>query len=235
MAGNLLKKKKLIQFFENMTRKKYAKNEDAGKPGTDKTPDNKHIDPGTDKDEISTSDGNEEKPQSADNIGNNANKEPGVSEGTDKEALKLASAEAKLAEMQDRYLRLSAEFDNYRKRTLREKIDLTKHAGENILISLIPVMDDFERALKVMETAKDCAAMKEGIDLIYNKFGEFLRQNGIKEIESENNEFNVDLHEAVTKIPVEDEAMKGKVVEVIVKGYYLHDKVMRYSKVVVGE
>jgi molecular chaperone GrpE len=152
-----------------------------------------------------------------------------------KETASEISSEAKLAEMQDRYLRLSAEFDNYRKRTLREKIELTKHAGENILISIVPVMDDFERALSLTETATDTAAMKSGIDLIYNKFSDFLRQHGIKEIESLHTDFNVDLHEAVSKIPVEDELMKGKVVEVLQKGYYLHDKVMRFSKVIVGE
>jgi molecular chaperone GrpE len=153
---------------------------------------------------------------------------------SDKE-VKDISAEEKLAEMQDRYLRLSAEFDNYRKRTLREKMELIKHAGENILISIIPVMDDFERALKLMETASDCVAMKSGIDLIYNKLSDFLKQNGLKEIESLNNDFNVDLHDAVTKVPVQDESMKGKVVDVVLKGYWLHDKVMRHSKVVVGE
>lgn len=152
-----------------------------------------------------------------------------------KEAIKVDETIAKLAEMQDKYLRLSAEFDNYRKRTLREKIELTKHAGENILISLIPVIDDFERALKSMESSPECASMKAGIDLIYNKFRDFLTQKGIKEIESLNTEFNVDLHEAMSKIPVEDENQKGKVVEVLQKGYYLHDKVMRHSKVVVGE
>jgi molecular chaperone GrpE len=154
---------------------------------------------------------------------------------TVKETASDITAEVKLAEMQDRYIRLSAEFDNYRKRTLREKIELTKHAGENILVSIVPVMDDFERALKLMETATDCAAMKSGIDLIYSKFSDFLRMHGIKEIESLHTDFNVDLHEAVSKTPVEDEAMKGKVVDVLQKGYYLHDKVMRFSKVIVGE
>lgn len=152
-----------------------------------------------------------------------------------KETASDISADVKLAEMQDRYIRLSAEFDNYRKRTLREKIELTKHAGENILISIVPVMDDFERALKLMETASDCAAMKNGIDLIYSKFNDFLSQHGIKEIESLHTDFNVDLHEAISKAPVEDETMKGKVVDVLQKGYYLHDKVMRFSKVIVGE
>jgi molecular chaperone GrpE len=152
-----------------------------------------------------------------------------------KEAMEEQTLQEKLAEMQDRYLRLSAEFDNYRKRTLREKIDLTKHAGENILISIVPVMDDFERALKLMESTSDCDAMKDGINLIYNKFRDFLKIHGIKEIEALNSDFNVDLHEAVSKIAVEDESLKGKVVDVIQKGYLLHEKVMRFSKVVVGE
>ena len=152
-----------------------------------------------------------------------------------KETSQEPTIEAKLAEMQDRYLRLSAEFDNYRKRTLREKIELTKHAGENLLINIIPVMDDFERALKAMDSSADFVAMKAGIDLIYNKFKDFLSQNGIKEIEAINSVFNVDLHDALSKMPVEDESMKGKVVEVIQKGYYLHEKVLRHSKVIVGE
>jgi molecular chaperone GrpE len=152
-----------------------------------------------------------------------------------KETSQEPTTEAKLAEMQDRYLRLSAEFDNYRKRTLREKIELTKHAGENLLINIIPVMDDFERALKAMDSSADFVAMKAGIDLIYNKFKDFLSQNGIKEIEAINSVFNVDLHDALSKMPVEDESMKGKVVEVIQKGYYLHEKVLRHSKVIVGE
>jgi molecular chaperone GrpE len=143
--------------------------------------------------------------------------------------------EEKLAEMQDKYIRLSAEFDNYRKRTLREKMELSKYAGENLLLKIIPIMDDFDRALKHMDTATDCAAMKNGIDLIYGKFSEFLKQNEIKEIESLNSNFNVDLHEAVAKVPVGEDDKKGKVVDVVLKGYYLQDKVLRFSKVVVGE
>jgi molecular chaperone GrpE len=143
--------------------------------------------------------------------------------------------EEKLAEMQDKYIRLSAEFDNYRKRTLREKMELSKYAGENLLLKIIPLMDDFERALKLMDTVTDGVAMKNGIDLIYSKFSEFLKQNGIKEIESLNSNFNVNLHEAVAKVPVADDDKKGKVVDVVLKGYYLQDKVLRFSKVVVGE
>lgn len=143
--------------------------------------------------------------------------------------------EEKLAEMQDKYIRLSAEFDNYRRRTLREKIEASKYAAEDMLLKIIPIMDDFDRALMHMETAADIAAMKDGIDLIYNKFSEFLKQNGIKEIESLNLNFDVDLHDAVAKVPVQEDDKKGKVVDVIQKGYYLLDKVLRHSKVVVGE
>jgi molecular chaperone GrpE len=154
---------------------------------------------------------------------------------TDKVEKELKETVAKLAEMQDKYIRLSAEFDNYRKRTLREKIDLSKYAGENLLLKIIPLMDDFERAFMHMDEATDCEAMKSGIDLIYNKFNDFLKQNGVKEIEALNNNFNVDIHEAVAKIPVEEDEKKGKVVDVLLKGYYLQDKVLRFSKVVVGE
>jgi molecular chaperone GrpE len=154
---------------------------------------------------------------------------------SDKVVLDVKVVEEKLAEIQDRYLRLSAEFDNYRKRTLREKIELSKYAGENLLLGIIPLMDDFERALKHMDSTKDCVALKDGIDIIYGKFSDFLKQNGIKEIESLNSNFNVDLHDAVAKVPVEEADKKGKVVDVVLKGYYLQDKVLRHSKVVVGE
>ena len=145
------------------------------------------------------------------------------------------TTEDKLAEMQDKYIRLSAEFDNYRKRTLREKMDLSKYAAEELFRNIIPLMDDFDRALAHMDTAADCVAMKDGIDLIYNKFSAFFKQNGIKEIESMYLDFNVDLHEAIAKIPVQEEEKKGKVVDVVQKGYYIYDKVLRHSKVVVGE
>ncbi len=141
----------------------------------------------------------------------------------------------KLAEMQDKYLRLSAEFDNYRKRTLKEKMDISKYAGEELLKEILPVMDDFERALKHMEFSANYEGMKEGIDLIYVKLSDFLKRNGVREIESLNNNFNVDLHDAAAKIPVAEEDQKGKIIEVILKGYYLKDKVLRHSQVVIGE
>lgn len=145
------------------------------------------------------------------------------------------SYEEKIAELQDKYIRLSADFDNYRKRTLKEKIELTKSANADILLNLLPIMDDFERALISMEGAKDCKAMKEGIDLIYNKFTEFLKFSGVKEIDAMHEEFDTDLHEAVTKIPAPKKKLKGKVLEVIQKGYWLNEKIIRYPKVVIGE
>jgi molecular chaperone GrpE len=143
--------------------------------------------------------------------------------------------EEKLAEMQDKYLRLSAEFDNYRRRTLREKMELTKYASENILINLLPFMDDLERALSHMTSSAECAPVKEGIELIYSKFAEFLKQNGVNEIEAMNCPFNVEIHDAVAQTPVNESDNKGKIVDVVQKGYYLQDKVIRHSKVVVGE
>jgi len=143
--------------------------------------------------------------------------------------------QAQLDEMKDKYLRLSAEFDNYRKRSLREKMDLTKYASEEILESILPLYDDFERAMKSMDTSTDINAVKEGLHLIYNKFSDFLKTKGVSEIDAMGKELNTDIHEAITKTPVQDEAMKGKIVDVVLKGYMLNEKVIRFSKVVIGE
>ena len=141
----------------------------------------------------------------------------------------------KLTEMQDKYLRLSAEFDNYRKRTLREKIELTRVAGESVLVSILPVIDDFDRAMISLKETENCAAVKEGLLLIYSKVSDFLKQNGVKEMDVLKNDFDSDLHEAITNVPVDDESMRGKIIDVIQKGYILNDKVIRFPKVVVGE
>lgn len=161
--------------------------------------------------------------------------EEDIESAADKVVAEVRAVEDKLAEMQDKYIRLSAEFDNYRKRTLREKMDLSKYAEESILQKLVPFMDDFDRALLAIAKTENNEALKNGIDLIYVKFSEFLKQNGVKEMEALNTDFNVDLHEAVAKVPVEDPDKKGKVVDVVLKGYYLRDKVLRFAKVVVGE
>lgn len=148
---------------------------------------------------------------------------------------KMKVLQQELQEQKEKYLRLSADFDNYRKRTLKEKIDLTKLAGEEIFARILPVLDNLERAMKSIEEAKDLDAVKEGMYLIYNMFKEYLGQQGVKEIEAMHQEFDTDVHDAITKIPASDNNLKGKVVDVIEKGYYLHDKVLRYAKVVIGE
>jgi len=159
---------------------------------------------------------------------------PAADEKSQLEA-KIAELEAANNEINDKYLRLSAEFDNYRKRTLRERMELTKMAAESVMLSILPVTDDFERAIHSIEQGMDFEATKEGIMLIYNKFKEFNKQNGITEIEALGKEFDTDLHEALTKIPAPSEKMKGKIIDVIQKGYYLNEKVIRFAKVVVGE
>jgi molecular chaperone GrpE len=164
--------------------------------------------------------------------------EEGSEETEEKEAVeekKEPTAEEKLAELQDRYLRLSAEYDNFRKRTLKEKIDLQKSANENLLNALLPVADDFDRALQMVDEAKDVAAVKEGMKLISEKFSAFLAQQGVKEINAVKKAFDTDLHEAITKIPAPTKKLKGKVVDVVQKGYYLNEKVLRFAKVVIGE
>lgn len=159
----------------------------------------------------------------------------GEDEQEAKSDLEIKELQEKLDAANDKYLRLSAEFDNYRKRTLKEKAELTKSAGEQILEKILPVMDNFERALQSMETATDVPALREGVQLIYTTFRDFLSQHGVKEIECVNTDFDPDLQEAVTKIPAPSEEMKGKVVDCIQKGYTLYDKVIRFPKVVVGE
>ncbi len=156
-------------------------------------------------------------------------------DGLSPEEKKIEELTGKVSELNDRYLRLSAEYDNYRKRTLKERMELTKSAGEGLLKGILPVVDDFDRAISHLGEASDLKAVKEGIDLIYNKFQEFLKQNGVSEIEAKEKEFDTDLHEAITKIPAPTEDLKGKVIDCIEKGYMLNDKVMRFSKVVVGE
>ena len=128
-----------------------------------------------------------------------------------------------------------AEFDNYRKRTLKERIDLLKTASEKVLIEMLPLIDDFERGLKAMETSDDVQAVKDGVDLIYTKFVAFLLQHGVKAIPDENQVFDTEFHEAVTTFPAPSEEQKGKVIDCVSKGYTLNDKVIRFSKVVVGE
>lgn len=147
----------------------------------------------------------------------------------------LADLSAKCADLTDKNLRLMAEFDNYRKRTLKEKSDLIKSAGEGVFVEMLPLVDDFERARTAMAVSDDVNAIREGIDLIYNKFIAFLNKNGVKAIVTENADFDVEYHEAITTFPAPTEAQKGKIIDCTSKGYMLGEKVIRFAKVVVGE
>ena len=153
----------------------------------------------------------------------------------EKLAQELEKANEQIEEQKDKYLRLSAEFDNYRKRTMKEKAELILNGGEKSISSILPIVDDFERALKNMETATDVAAAKEGVELIYNKFMSVLGQNGVKVIETKEQPLDTDYHEAIAVIPAPNEALKGKILDCVQTGYILNDKVIRHAKVVVGE
>jgi len=139
-----------------------------------------------------------------------------------------------LAEANNKYLRLYAEFDNYKRRTNKERIELIQTAGKDILVSMLPVVDDFDRALKAMETATDVTGVKEGILLVQHKLKSTLTQKGIKEMESVGTAFDAEIHEAITNIPAPTDDLKGKVIDEVEKGYYLNEKVIRFAKVVVG-
>lgn len=150
------------------------------------------------------------------------------------EESELEKLREELAEARDRYLRQAAEFDNYKRRNARERIELIQTAGRDVITDLLDVLDDSERAQKQMETTEDVSLVKEGVQLVFNKLRNTLGSKGLKPIEAVNKDFNVDLHEAVTEIEAGEE-MKGKVVAEVQKGYYLNDKIIRFAKVVVGK
>ena len=158
-----------------------------------------------------------------------------LTDAADEISKQLEDLQQKYNELNDSYLRLHAEFDNFRKRTLKEKADLIKHGGERVLLDIISLVDDFERALVILHEAEDKDAMLEGMDLIYGKFTNFLEQHGIKEIEAVGLPFDADRFEAVTTIPAQDESQKGMVIDCITKGYALNEKIIRFPKVIVGE
>ncbi|MVM34849.1 nucleotide exchange factor GrpE [Spirosoma sp. HMF4905] len=141
---------------------------------------------------------------------------------------------SELAELKDKYLRLYADFENFRRRTAKEKLDLISNANEGVLKALIPVVDDFERAMQSIENTNDVAALKEGVSLIYTKLFKTLESKGLKPMTSKGEPFNADLHESVTQFPAPSDDLKGKVIDEIEKGYYLNDKVIRFAKVIVG-
>lgn len=149
---------------------------------------------------------------------------------------KYSKLEEQLAKEKKDYLFLLAEFDNFRKRTLKEKSELIKNGGESTLKNLLPIVDDFERGIQAVNESNDVDAVKEGINLIYDKFIKYLDKNGVKAIDTESGkEFDTELHEAVTTFPAPEEELKGKIIDTVQKGYTLNDKVLRHSKVVVGQ
>jgi molecular chaperone GrpE len=154
--------------------------------------------------------------------------EPSVTEPIEK------TEEEKIAEANDKYLRLYADFENFRKRASKERLDQLKYAGEDVFKQLIPIMDDFDRAMKASGQTTDVKIIKEGVQLIYNKFKGLLTQGGVAEMNATGKIFDSELHDAVTNIPAPKEDMKGKVVEEVEKGYWLNGKVLRHAKVVVG-
>lgn len=143
--------------------------------------------------------------------------------------------QAEQEEMKDKYLRLSAEFDNYRKRTMKEKAELILNGGEKAFKAILPVIDDMERALATMQKATDVDAVKEGVDLIYNKFIQILGQNGVHAIDTKEKELDTDFHDAIAIIDAPSEELKGKILDCVETGYTLNDKVIRHAKVVVGK
>jgi len=147
----------------------------------------------------------------------------------------LEEIKKELAAKEDKYLRLSAEFDNYRKRNIKEKADLILNGGEKSFVAILPILDDMERALETIEKSEDISAIKEGMQLIYTKFIKILDQNGVKPIDTEKLVLDTDLHEAIAMVPTQEEELKGKIIDCVQRGYKLHEKVIRHAKVVVGQ
>ncbi|PIQ20961.1 MAG: nucleotide exchange factor GrpE [Cytophagales bacterium CG18_big_fil_WC_8_21_14_2_50_42_9] len=145
-----------------------------------------------------------------------------------------SKAEAELADMKDKYLRLYSEFDNFRRRTAKERNDLLKTANQEMVVALLPVVDDFERARQSMQNAQEVVSIKEGVDLIYNKLSNILQQKGLRPMTTIGTPFDAETQEAITQVPAPDESMKGKVMDEVEKGYYLNEKVVRFAKVVIG-
>lgn len=178
---------------------------------------------------------NEEKEVVADIDNENIDNENSVSEENEENLSETDQLKQQLEASKKEYMFLMAEFDNFRKRTIKEKAEIIRNATEKAMKDLLPVVDDFERGLSAMAETTDAAAVKEGMDLIYNKFIKYLEQNGVKAIESTGTDFDTELHEAIAMVPSPDESQKGKVIDTVMKGYTLNDKVIRHSKVAVAQ
>ncbi len=158
-----------------------------------------------------------------------------VAEGAVEAEDEVAKLKEEVAKEKKEYLFLMAEFDNFRKRTLKEKSELIRNAGESAFKGLLPIVDDFERALKATENSEDAGSIREGMELIYKKLKKYMEQNGVKEMDPEEKDFDSDRHEAISAVPVPDENLKGKILDTVEKGYTINDKVLRHAKVVVGQ
>lgn len=188
---------------------------------------------------------NSEEPKSVqqpDNTVNDSTTDPSITDNTSEETAseeqgvlsEFDKVTVELYDLKDKYVRLYADFENFRRRTAKEKIDLISNANEGLLVALLPVLDDFERALKSAETTSDVNALKEGVQLIFNKFYKVLESKGVKSMESVGQVFNPDLHEAITQFPAPSDDLKGKVIDETEKGYLLNEKVIRFAKVILG-
>lgn len=180
---------------------------------------------------------NQEVAEEAANDGNAQEEAPVAEEPTAEEKLnqQLEDAQKTIEEQQDKYLRLAAEFDNYRRRTMKEKAELIKNGGEKAITAILPVLDDLERAIKAPDTSDEVKAMREGVELIHGKFLKILTQEGLQKIETEGRDFDTDYHEAIAQIPAPAEDQKGKILDCVQTGYMLNDKVIRHAKVVVAQ
>ena len=184
--------------------------------------DEQNITGNTEENKVTQEEPGSESPETSENAGQKNEDE-------------LSKLKAEVADARDKYLRVYSDFDNYRKRVSKERIDLIKSAGSEIIITMLPILDDFERARKSIETTNDLSAVKEGVELIYNKLKTTLEQKGLKEMETQGTVFDTDLHDALTNAPAPSEDMKGKVLDEVQKGYFLNDKVIRHAKVVIGQ
>lgn len=155
--------------------------------------------------------------------------------GSTEEENTVQVLESEIQELRDKYLRLFAEFDNFKKRSLKEKIEMSKMAGQEVIQSLLPVLDDFDRARKVALSSETQDSFSEGVDLVYQKLYSTLQQQGLKEMDMSSGEFDPELHDAIADIEVQDPAQKGKIIDTIEKGYFLNDKIIRHAKVIVGK
>ncbi len=177
---------------------------------------------------------NEEKETLAENIEEQVEAAAIADEQSEILPTELEKAQAELAEMKDKFLRLHAEFDNFKRRTSKEKIETMLTANRELMVALLPTLDDFDRTNKSLETIDNVDALKEGVALVFGKLSRTLEQKGLKPLETKGTVFDTELHEAVTQIPAPSEDLKGKVVDELEKGYYLNDKIIRYAKVVIG-